>query len=143
MSSHTSQGSLTKRFQSRIFILITAIGGVAFWCCLGTLIIGLIRNNTSEGKVTSITGAEVQAAAQTEQTLPTGSPTPTRTLAPTHTPLPTSTPQPTSTPTSTHTPAPTPAPLGLIDRAAAMADIEPEAGVSSGFPVIEVESQGD
>ncbi len=140
MASQASKVSITSRFRSRKSIIIIAIIGIVFLCCIATLIFGLIRNSTPEGKATSTARAEILQATQTEKAQPTNTqlptnspaptdtPAPTNTSAPTNTPAPTSTPKPTNTPAPTNTPTLTPTPIVLTGTGDAIVDVEKESG---------------
>jgi hypothetical protein len=130
MASQASKGSFTNRFKSRKSIIIIAIIGIVFLCCIVTLIIGLIRSSTPEGKATSTARAEIQQATQTEKAQPTNTqlstnlPAPTNTTIPTNTPAPTYTTKPSNTPAPTNTPTMTLTPIVLTGSGDSIVDVE-------------------
>lgn len=101
MANQVRQGPIVSKPKSRKSIIIIAIIVIISLCCIISLIIGLIRNSTLEGKATLTARAEIQQIIQIEKSHPTS------TSIPSEIPEPSKTPKITNTPKSTYTPRPT------------------------------------
>lgn len=122
MANQVSSGSTDRKPKSRKTIIIAVIGIISL-CCIVSLIIGMIMNNTPEGKATLTSEAAIQQITQTEKAQPTNAPLPSETPAPTNPPPPTAVPLPTNTPGPTDTPTLAPTPIVLTGSGDSIVDL--------------------